>query len=330
MDTQESLFQNIKEKLPANISFVHDISELLGISYDSAYRRIRGEKELTLDEFKKICTNYSVSADTLFNVHTGNIIFNARAIGFDGFTFEKWLGTILAELKVVHASKEREVIYAAKDIPLFHFFEFPEIAAFKVYFWHKALFPDSGYEDKLFSFEVPEEMSSSGRHLMSMYRTMPTIELWNEETITSILRQIEYCYVSCFFSKKEDAIKLTEILETWVKHVQHQAEHGFRFKYGADPKGIADTFRLYYNEVLLSDNTILVKMDGRKVTYLVYNIINLLVTANPVFCSQIENSLRIIMQKSTLISGTSAKERNRFFNQLIEKIKTTRDRITRS
>ena len=64
---QEFLFQSIKSKLPANISFVHDLSEILGISYDSAYRRIRGEKELSLAELKLICLNYNVSIDALFN-----------------------------------------------------------------------------------------------------------------------------------------------------------------------------------------------------------------------------------------------------------------------
>jgi len=327
MITQESLFQYIKNRVPSNISFVHDISELLGISYDSAYRRIRDEKELTLEEFKKICAHYNVSADALFNIQTGNIIFNSRAIGPDGMTFKMWFEYILNDIKVIHSGKEREMIYAAKDIPLFQYFDFPEIAAFKTYFWHKALFPFPGYEDKQFSFQVPDEMLSAGRHLMAMVRTIPTVELWNEETITSILRQIDYCYVSCFFSQKEDAIRLTEVLETWIKHVQHQAECGFRFQFGSKPEGIADSFKLYYNEVLLSDNTILISMDGLKTTYLTYNIINVLVTTNPLFCSQIEKSLRIIMQESTLISGTSAKERNRFFNHLIEKIKMIRERI---
>jgi len=57
---QEILFQEIKGKLSSNISFVHDLSELLGISYDSAYRRIRGEKELSLEELKTICLHYNI------------------------------------------------------------------------------------------------------------------------------------------------------------------------------------------------------------------------------------------------------------------------------
>jgi hypothetical protein len=52
-----------------------------------------------------------------------------------------------------------------------------------------------------------------------------------------------------------------------------------------------------------------------------------LITGNPSFCDQIQNNLRILMTKSTLISGTSAKERNRFFRLMQEKIKALRARI---
>jgi hypothetical protein len=70
-------------------------------------------------------------------------------------------------------------------------------------------------------------------------------------------------------------------------------------------------------------------MDGRKITYNTYNVISQLVTTSPVFCDQIERSLRNLMKKSTMISGTSAKERHRFFNSLHEKVKVLRCRIER-
>jgi hypothetical protein len=68
-------------------------------------------------------------------------------------------------------------------------------------------------------------------------------------------------------------------------------------------------------------------MDGRNISFNTYNIINQLITTNPVFCDQIEKSLRNLMQKSTMISGTSSKERHRFFNVLHEKVRTLRCRI---
>jgi hypothetical protein len=97
--------------------------------------------------------------------------------------------------------------------------------------------------------------------------------------------------------------------------------------YGSPEEGIPNNYRLYFNEVVMSDNTIFTSIDGNANTYMTFNIINLLITGNPVFCDQIQNNLRILMTKSTLISGTSAKERNRFFHLMQEKIKALRARI---
>lgn len=327
MTTQVALFQYIKDRLPAHISFVHELSELLEISYDSAYRRIRGEKEVSLEELKKICLQYHVSVDLLFALQSGNLIFTNRAIGYDGMTLQHWLEAIYSEIKEIHSYKEKEIIYVAKDIPLFHYFDFPDIAAFKIYFWRKALFPiqESGASD--FSFDLPPEIITLGRQLTNYYRTIPTAELWNEETITSILRQIDFCLISGYFKSKEEPLRLFDALENWIQHVQHQAERGFRFHHGTKPEGIANSYKLYYNDVLLGDNTILASTDGHKSVYLTYNIINLLISNNPMFCSQVESSLQLIMQKSTLISGTSAKERNRFFCHLLEKVNVARQRV---
>ena len=326
---QELLFQAVRSKLAPNLSFVHELSELLEISYDSAYRRIRGEKELSLEELKTICFHYKISVDALFNLKNDHVIFSALAIGEGGFDIENWLQSLLAAIKMIHAAKEKEIIYAAKDIPVFYYFEFPEIAAFKIYFWNKALIPASGYENKLLTLEAPENLYETGRQLLCHYIKIPTIEIWSEETISSVLRQIEYCFVSGFFARIEDVFRLCDVLESWLHHVQHQAESGTQIMFGSPCEGLENSYRLYHNEVLVTDNTILVKTDGQKTCYNTYNVINQLITTNPVFCDQVENSLRNLMQKSTMISGTSAKERCRFFNILHEKVKTLRNRIER-
>lgn len=327
--TQDILFQTIRSGLAPNISFVHELSELLEISYDSAYRRIRGEKELSLEELKKICLHYQISIDSLINFKSNHVIFNSLAIGENGLDIEKWLQSLLLAIKKIYCAREKEIIYAAKDIPVFYYFEFPEIAAFKIYFWNKALIPASGYENKKLTLEVPESLYNIGRQLLSQYVKIPTIELWSEETISSVIRQIEYCFLSGFFARNDDVFRLCDVLEAWLAHVQSQAEYGFQYMFGSPAEGVGNNYRLYHNEVLVTDNTILVKTDGQKTSYNTYNVINQLITTNPVFCDQIENSLRNLMQKSTMISGTSAKERYRFFNTLNEKVKALRIRIER-
>lgn len=315
--------------MPSNISFVHAISELLGISYDSVYRRVRGEKELTLEEFKTICEAYNISVDSLFSLKSHHISFNSLAVGEEGFNLENWLQSLLTEIKKIHQCKQSEIIYAAKDVPVFYYFEFPEIAAFKFFFWQKVLIPSGINENLKITLNGPGNLYEVGRQLLSYYIRIPVIEIWSEETISSIIRQIEYCFVAGFFSQKEDVFRLCDVLETWLIHVQNQAEAGFQYMYGMPPEGIENSYKLFHDEVLVNDNTILVTMDGRRVTYNTYNVINQLITTSPVFCDQIEKSLRNLMRKSTMISGTSSKERHHFFNVLHEKVRMLRCRIER-
>jgi hypothetical protein len=308
---------------------VHDVSELLGISYDSAYRRIRAEKELSLDELKKLSLHYKISIDTLFNLKSNNVVFNALVLSDKGITFTEWLQNILNELKRINSFKEKEIIYSAKDIPIFHYFEFPEIFAFKVYFWHRALIPshEHEFEEKFIKLEVTDQLMEIGRQIALIYSKIPTSELWNEETFNSIIRQIEFCHISGYFSKKEDAFRVCDVLETMIHHLQRQAEVGFRFLHGTNPEGIDGSYKLYCNEVLLGDNTIFVKMDGNPLTFFTFDVINLLITSNASFCEQNERSLRTQMKESTLISSTSAKDRNRFFIKINDKINALRKRM---
>ena len=49
------LMQRLKEALPPNISLVDALADLLEVSNDSAYRRIRGETALSIEEIAAIC-----------------------------------------------------------------------------------------------------------------------------------------------------------------------------------------------------------------------------------------------------------------------------------
>ncbi|HNY03334.1 MAG TPA: hypothetical protein PKG48_12130, partial [Bacteroidales bacterium] len=258
------------------------------------------------------------------------VTFKSLAIGENGFELENWLQSLEVSIRQIHQCRQREIIYAAKDIPVFYYFEFPEIAAFKFYFWNKALIPDSSYENRQMELDPSPALFETGRRMLAFYIRIPTIEIWSVETITSILRQIEYCHESGFFSTRDDVFRLCDVVDTLLNHVQSQAECGFQYMHQSPAEGIENSFRLFNNEVLVTDNTILVSADGKKTSYNTYNVINQLITTNPVFCDHIEKSLKNLMQKSTLISGTSAKERYRFFNLLHEKVRSLRVRIERT
>src|SRR5450755_606756 len=86
-DVQQVFFQHIKSNLAAHLSLVDEIADLLSISNDSAYRRIRGEKPLSFDEIKILCAHYKISLDQLFHLSNDSFLFSGPLIDRDNFGF---------------------------------------------------------------------------------------------------------------------------------------------------------------------------------------------------------------------------------------------------
>jgi hypothetical protein len=307
---------------------VHEIADLLGISYDSAYRRIRGDKEITFEELYKLATRFNLSLDSILTVKNQNVIFNCVPLDSENFKVKDWLSLVLHDIKMICSLDEPEIIYAAKDVPVFHYFQIPEIAAFKVFFWEKTLFQFPEYEEKLFSLDdIDPEMIKIGQQSLVYATKVPTKEIWNLDTFNIMLRQIEYYWVSGFFKKKDDVLNLIDKVDKWIHHIQKQAEAGLKFIYGQPCEGIENSYQFYENEVVLSDNTILVNGSGKKIVYLTFNVLSLLITTNEFFSNYISNYLKGLLKKSNMISLYGAKERNRFFNTLFQSIEKLKNRL---
>src|ERR1051326_3736751 len=89
---QTELMQRIKEMLPPNISFVDELGDLLGVSNDSAYRRIRGETALSIEEIALICKKFKISFDTFINSSdAGLVTFSYKPLSSTTESFRLYL-----------------------------------------------------------------------------------------------------------------------------------------------------------------------------------------------------------------------------------------------
>src|SRR6185436_5597635 len=119
-NVQSSFLEQVKRRLPPNVSFADEIAEILKISRDSAYRRIRGETVLSLDEAKVLCNQYGVSLDVLLSTSSEIVPFRHQVVNNTPETFEKWLRSILNNLETINTfTAEKEIVFSAKDVPVF-------------------------------------------------------------------------------------------------------------------------------------------------------------------------------------------------------------------
>jgi hypothetical protein len=318
---QQLFFTHIRNNLPRYIALVDTIAELLNISTDSAYRRIRGEKELTFDELKLLCLNYSISLDQLFHLNSDSFIFNGKLTDHNSFTFELYLNSILDQLKFMSSFDRKELFYLNKDIPIFHQFYYQELAAFKVFFWTKSIMHYPSLGKSAFSVEdFSASLQGISNKIIEEYNKIPSVEVWNEESIHSTLRQIEYYEQTKVFKSPDDIASLYSCLEKTIDHIERQAELGFKFSLKGEQFGLKTPYKIFVNEFILGDNTLCAVLNETKVAYLNHAVINYVVSRDTRFAEYTFEHIGNIIRKSTLISVTGEKERRRFFNMMHEKI----------
>jgi len=89
---------------------------------------------------------------------------------------------------------------------------------------------------------------------------------------------------------------------------------------GEDPQTRKPNFKLFFNRVVLGDNTIMTVTDNVKAAVINYGHLNYIMTNDESFCNDLFSDFENLMRRSTQISQTSEKQRNIFFNILLSKI----------
>lgn len=319
---QTLLFQHIKGLLPAHLSLVDEIAGLLNISNDSAYRRIRGEKAIDLEEIQKLCSHFKISMDQLLHLQSNAFIFTGDLSTDSENSFKEYLDNVQKQFQWVNSFEKKQIYFLLKDIPPFVHFQIPELATFKFFFWMKSILHydhlkglkyspyDSRYQDFLVT----------SKKITELYNNLPTTEIWNIETINSTIRQIEFYRESGSFASVEDVRLLYTKLEILVNHIERQAEAGLKYEIGQQPQSNSPEYRFFVNELITGDNTFLAEIDNVRVTFLNHSVLYFVGTRDVKFNSAMFKNLENIMKKSTLISTVGEKERSKFFNRIRHKI----------
>jgi hypothetical protein len=322
IELQKTFFQHIKNKLPAHISFAEEIAEVLNISTDSSYRRIRGEKPITFEEIKMLCTNYEVSLDHILSLNINSTVFFGNYVDAESFVFEKYLEDMLLQVQQINKAPKRLFYYEAKDIPPFYHFQFPDLAAFKYFFWMKTILSYDKYAKTCFEdADLNGIIKKTGFEIIKEYNKLPSSEIWGAETINSSIRQIEFYKDSGVFKSKDTIKMLYEQLHELISHIEKQAEKGEKFNINENGNnGTSVPFRLFYNEVFLGHNTIYFEVNDSPNVFINHGVLNYMITRNKNFCDHTKKSFENTMKKSSLISGVNEKERFRFFRFLKDKV----------
>ncbi len=321
LSAQQSFFQHIKSILPVHLSLIDAIAEVLSITNDSVYRRIRGEKPITLDEAAKLAAHFKISLDQFLYLQSDSFIFSGRLANASDHVFEKWMQETLKQVAYINSFKHKHMYYLAKDLPLMQQFLVPELILFKSFLWRKSILHYEEMKGAKFSLKnIDEQHILLGKKIIQTYNQIPSSEIWHIESINSTIRQIEFYRHSNIFETEEDVDQLYKAVIQLINHLELQADLGLKFGIGEKPLSNAASYHLYNNELILGDNTVLAELDELKITFLNHSVINYIATKDVHFNEHMHDAIQNIIAKSTQLSRVGEKERTRFFNRIRDKV----------
>ena len=318
---QKTIFKEITKKLTGHQQLVDVVSEVLGKSNDSAYRRIRGEKELTLSETVKLCSHFNISLDSILGNEQDRLIFRYDTADFRKLdNYHRYIREFTELVSSVSKSVEGEIYYTAEDVPLFHFLPFRELLFFRIYIWHNAVSSDKiTFEQFVKEIQGKKHLLDDFNKLENIYCKTASREIWTDDTIHHILRLLEYyCDMDAFETK--------ETINLLFRQLNEMADQLMEWTESGKKEGKGD-FKLYYSAINPENNFVLFKNEENTTVGVRLYTIKSIVTANPSFCEETARWIRNIMAGSTLLSETSAKERRKFFQNLKTKIDDLQTKI---
>lgn len=326
----ERFFALLAEYLDPKLKIADVVADVLDISKDAAYRRLRGETDLGLAEALQLSHHAGFSLSALEASHQGTVRFSRGNFIKSFEDYETYLSQSLKQLERIARVENHKLYYLAKDIPIFYQFAFPNLAAFKMYVWLKSLYLLPQVENRYLSLtSIPPRLVELAQKQWQVYSQINAIEIWNDTTVDSLLSQLEYYFEAGLLESKEQAEQIIEEFREMMKLIYRQSLSGHK----AHPKQLKlsakASYQLYYHELLIMDNHLLLKMgeQGADQYFIPYGGLNYLSTVDKPIIADLEQYLDNQLKSAYLISEISEKERNQFFIRIKNRIGKLKDKI---
>ena len=325
---QDKFLEILLQKFPKKTTAVETIAELLSIGKDAVYRRLRGDSMLTPEELKILAVQYRISVDEILFEQSDKVFFSFSSFSSPIDHFDTYLKELLNTLNQNKDLPGLHAIYTTAEIPMFYYGLFPELMCFKLYTWGKSVWKLPFLENEKFSLDLYSANTIKLIEKVSrIFMNIKSTEFWCLNILDNSLHQIEFLLNNGDFEKEEDALMLCDTLTKLTDHVSMMAKNGKKIIPNTDPELSKVPFELYHNELVFTNNTILMKSDVGNAVFSTFDSPNFLTTSDKRVVNHIDEWIQGIQYKSEYISIVSEKNRNQLFNHLRKKIDKVKKRI---
>jgi len=305
MNNQDKLLKAIRQKSGAAASVIDIVATVLNISYDAAHRRVSQKSKFSIEEAIALCRHFGLSMDVLFNDGKKVIVEKTSEIRTMA-DMDRYFKESAEKLTDYLDEPNARMFYSAKDIPLFYTIGGTLLSKFKLYVWLNLL-AGTQNQGNFESFTVDQSLLQHSTKLKAVYEHVEVNEIWNDTTINSTLQQIYYFYQSGLLSLP-NALLLGDDLKKILQTAEDRCCNG------------SSNFHLYYNELLILNNNVLVSSPQQKSLFVPYTMLGYFITQDTDTCTNAADYFKHQVKNSKSLNLSGTRDRKLFFNKAHQKV----------
>lgn len=313
---QIGFLDRLKRAIPSNASLPAEMSDLLEISMDSAYRRLRGDTPLSFEEAVLLSEQFQVPLHSEKAV-SGSVQFSYVPLESTIDSYLKFLRGVNDNLIRLRKMEGVRLFYCSQDIPIFHNIYYGHLGSFKQFYWMKSILNVEELRSVSFNPQaLPQELHDLSTSIFENYAHIPSTELWSFSTLGSTLRQVKYYWDSGLITTVAEGLLIIKDLEQLLNDMEQYALTGFKLVNGEQ----AGEHQLYLSEIELTTNSAMVSIEEQTIVFLSHHTFNMMQTAQSAYGNETKSWFKGMLNRATLISTVGEKHRFQFFKSAREQI----------
>lgn len=308
-EQNERLVAYITKRLPQNIKKVTFFTDLLDLSNESAYRRLRGEIPFTLEELVKLSKELDFSIDeALAKDNTDKAVFDLKTdmLSDPQEAFLNILTSYCDDVILEVEGQNRNALVSLNHMILPFSFRYSNMFRFNYYKWiHQSQDVSLNYSfsDVVLPLEI-NLLRKRAAELSDMVDN--TTMILDNNIYLHTIKDMQYYYRRNLITKEEFK-QIKEEFIFMIEQTERLVQTGLN-RFGKS--------RYYYISPLsIKSNIVLVHYDATVISHLWYNSLTPISTTNSKLCSDHVAWLNSLKKYSSLITQSNEILSSEFFNQ---------------
>ncbi len=303
----EEFIKILKDKTPKGTNTVDMLMDIIPMSKEAAYRRLRGQIDFSFEEVIKIAQQLDISLDRLICPSDCNSFrVSFTNIKRDNFMDDYicWADRTLQAMRHLRTYPEHYAFSINNQISILYLFKYPLISKLRVYKW---MYQQNAFEKsvKLSDFVIPSQVITLEKQMLKeLYQTKLHF-IYHQQFMSGLVSDINYFRRLNLLSEDEVNLMKSEAFSL-LDDMRHDAVLG---KNREMPCTIYVTNMHFDNDFILWHSN-----EYQRITFRLFGI-NHYTVDDPKAIVEMENLINLLLKTSTQISFSGEKHRMEFFQR---------------